>query len=301
MLKMWAIFAVLVSATPPLPRQTTARPSDSSGQPNSNSQGQNHVPGSPVPVVNPAQPPIDSEQAAEVSAQKAEHGVTLTSVPPITINDKKKTVLDYVYEWGPWFFGLFLAIAGGLQLKLLRVTWQAIKEQKSEAAIQTGILKQSADIGRGAAIPTLRMLKFNMSGSDPLVDNEMELTVRNYGATPAILDALYISFDDGERWPTAEGEPVAYDDRAGRAVAANSEGTLHCSPTMCLVSPRLIPRFRTELKRLYVHGRLKYLDVFDSPVRSLRFDVCLSPRQNGTIHCEIIGQRNEYEIPQKAN
>jgi hypothetical protein len=79
----------------------------------------------------------------------------------------------------------------------------------------TGILKQSADIGRGATIPTLRMLKFNMSGSDPLVDNEMELTVRNYGSTPAILDALYISFDDGDRWPTAEGTPVAYGDQGG--------------------------------------------------------------------------------------
>jgi hypothetical protein len=165
---------------------------------------------------------------------------------------------------------------------------------------QTGLLKQSADIGKGAAVPTLRMLRFNMSGSDPLVDNEMELTVRNYGATPAILDALYISFDDGERWPTAEGTPVAYNDQGGRAVAANSEGTLRCSPNICLVSPRQIERFRIELKRLYAHGRLKYLDVFESPVRSLRFDVCLSPRQDGTIHCEIIGQRNEYE-PQKPN
>jgi hypothetical protein len=44
---------------------------------------------------------------------------------------------------------------------------------------------------------------------------------------------------------------------------------------------------------------LKYLDVFESPVRSLRFDVCLSPRQNGAIQCEIIGQWNEYEPPKK--
>jgi hypothetical protein len=187
------------------------------------------------------------------------------------------------------------------QTHLLNQTLAEVHAQAGHMKEQTGILKQSADISRGAAVPTLRMLRFNMSGSDPLVDNEMELTVRNYGATPAVLDALYISFDDGERWPTAEGASVAYDDRGGRAVAANSDGTLHCSPTICLVSPRLIPRFRTELKSLYAHGRLKYLDVFESPVRSLRFDVCLSPRQNGTIHCEIIGQWNEYELPQKAN
>jgi hypothetical protein len=165
---------------------------------------------------------------------------------------------------------------------------------------QTEILKQSADIGRGAAVPTLRMLKFNMSGSDPLVDNEMIMTVRNYGSTPAILDALYVSFDDGERWPT-EGRPVAYDDCGGRAVAANSDGTLHCSPIFCLVSPQLRQRFRTELKHLYAHGRLKYLDVFESPVRSLRFDICLIPSQNGAINCEIIGQWNEYEPSEEAN
>jgi hypothetical protein len=183
------------------------------------------------------------------------------------------------------------------------IAWQSyeMRRQAEHMGKQTLILRQSADIDKGATVPTLRMLKFKMSGSDPLVDNEMELTVRNYGATPAILDALYISFDDGERWPPAEGTPVAYDDGGGGAVAANSEVTLHCSPTICLVSPRLIPRFRTELKRLYAHGRLKYLDVFESPVRSLRFDVCLSPMQNGAIHCEIIGQWNEYETQQKAN
>ena len=46
-----------------------------------------------------------------------------------------------------------------------------------------------------------------MSGRDPLVDNEMVMTVKNHGATPAILDALYISFDDGDPLPM-EGTPV---------------------------------------------------------------------------------------------
>jgi hypothetical protein len=196
---------------------------------------------------------------------------------------------------------LLLVIVGFGGIIVAGITLGTIKTQARHMGEQTGILKQSADIGRGAAVPTLRMHKFNMSGSDPLVDNEMELTVRNYGATPAILDALYISFDDAERWPTAEGTPVAYDDRGGQAVAANSDGTLHCSPTICLVSPRQIESFRTDMQHLYVHGRLKYLDVFESPVRNLRFDVCLRPRQNGTIHCEIIGQRNEYDNPQNPN
>ncbi len=204
------------------------------------------------------------------------------------------------YDKAPFWINLALALVGALGVGVGLFSLIQIRRQADHMSKQTEILKQSADISRGSAVPTLRMLKFNMSGSDPLVDNEMEMTVRNYGSTSAILDALYVSFDDGERWPT-EGTPVAYDDRGGRAVAANSDCTLHCSPTICLVSPRLIPRFRTELKSLYAHGQLKYVDVFESPVRSLRFDVCLSPRQNGTIYCEIIGQWNEYESPKNPN
>jgi len=70
-------------------------------------------------------------------------------------------------------------------LTLGAIVWQAwlTRQQAEHMGEQTLILKQSADISRGATVPTLRMLKFNMSGTDPLVDNEMELTVRNYGAT----------------------------------------------------------------------------------------------------------------------
>jgi hypothetical protein len=183
------------------------------------------------------------------------------------------------------------------------VGWQAWLTRQMAAHVdeQTGILQQSADVGKGTAVPTLRILKFNMVGSDPLIDNEMELTVRNYGATPAILDALFISFDDGERQRTTEGTPVAFADKGGQAVGAGSEGTLYCSPTICLVSPRQIRHFRDDMKNLYVRGRLKYLDVFESPVRSLRFDVCLRQRQDKTISCEIIGQWNEYDNHEKPN
>ena len=181
----------------------------------------------------------------------------------------------------------FLGMIGGI---LAGLTVWSIKRQAD-------LMKQSADIGRGATVPTLRILNFDMGGSDPLVDHEMELTVRNYGATPAILDALYISFDDGERYPTGEGESLSYSDPGGRAVTANSEVVIQSSPYICLVSPDLIHRFRREQRSIYAHGRLKYLDVFDSPTRSLRFSVHLNQRQNGTIHCQITGQWNEYEKP----
>lgn len=160
---------------------------------------------------------------------------------------------------------------------------------------QALLMKQSADLSRGATVPTLRILNFHLGGSDPLVHHEMELTVRNYGASPAILDVLYISFDEGERWPTGEGESVSFSETGGRAVAAHSEAILQSAPYLCLVSPNLIDRFRREQRSIYAHGRLKYLDVFDSPTRSLRFSVHLNQTQNGTIQCQITNQWNEYE------
>jgi hypothetical protein len=157
------------------------------------------------------------------------HAKPSKPVAPVTKSDTGDAVADaneseYPPSWIDTFAWPEGATAWFLLFTLFVIAWQsaetrsaakASKKSAQAALAQIKIMKQSADIGKGATVPTLRVLKFNMGGSDPLVDNEMELTVRNYGATPAILDPLYISFDDGERWPTAEGTPVAYDDGGG--------------------------------------------------------------------------------------
>ncbi len=188
-----------------------------------------------------------------------------------------------------------------IQTNTAQIQTDEITRQVNLMESQGLILKQSADISRGASVPTLRILSFHMGGSDPLVHHEMVVTVRNYGATPAILDALYISFDDGERWPTEEGESISYSEPGGRAVAANSEVVLQSSPYICLVSPALIDRFRRQDRSIYARIRLKYLDVFESPARILRFSVHLNKRQNGTISFQITNQWNEYDNPQNPN
>ncbi|MHB1744791.1 MAG: hypothetical protein ACYCPO_14175 [Acidobacteriaceae bacterium] len=154
MLKILAILAVLLAMVQipnPLPGQATTRPGNGSGKANGNSHNNNPPTDPLVPIVSQAHAPENSKHASEVAAEKGEHSVTLTSVPPLTITARKKIFLDYVYEWGPWFFGLFLAIAGGVQLWLLRVTWKAIREQKTEMAIQTGILKISVAAAKDSA------------------------------------------------------------------------------------------------------------------------------------------------------
>ncbi len=124
--------------------QTATPPNKSGGSANSNSQGKNGAPVSPPAVANIPQQPTDLRHQGEAGGKEAEHSVTLTNVPPLTINEKQKTFLDYVYQWGPWFFGLFLAIAGGVQLRLMRVTWVAIKEQKTQMEQQVAQMKTQA-------------------------------------------------------------------------------------------------------------------------------------------------------------
>lgn len=115
-----------------------------------------------LPVTRPSHSPDIVKHTDEVGAKEANHSVIVTSVPPLTLVGKKKTLSDYIYEWGPWFFGLFLAIAGGVQLWLMRVTWKAIKEQKIQMEKQTGILENSvaaAQTSADAAYEQIQMMK----------------------------------------------------------------------------------------------------------------------------------------------
>jgi hypothetical protein len=281
-----AMFLAIAQAPVPVTGQASDHPTNASNDIQSDSNA-NKKPPAPPPVIQPIQPTKEQYDGSTEAGKNNPQPITIRELPSVSVT---KDWADKSY----WLFSGLLVVVGGFQMFLLWRTLAAIKRQAE-------LMKQSADISRGATVPTLRILNFGMGGSDPLVDHEMELTVRNYGATPAILDALHISFDDGERWPTGEGESVSYSDPGGRAVAANSEVVIQSSPYICLVSPDLIHRFRREQRSIYAHVRLKYLDVFDSPTRSLRFSVHLNQRQNGTIRCDITGQWNEYDKPQKAN
>lgn len=258
---------------------------------------------------------IGMSQYAESSKQNCEHAAREAQAAAVAKGEDQQPHKDAENACRTHILARYFAWPEGVGawaviLTLLAIAWQSVETlaaaKATEVSVsliekQTGILKQSADISRGAIVPTLRILDFDMGGSDPLINHEMEFTVRNYGATPAILEALHIYFDQGERWPTAEGESVSFIGAEGRAVIANSQVVLRSSPYICLVSPDLIDRFRREHRSIYAHVRLKYLDVFDSPLRILIFSVHLNESQNGTIRCEVTSQWNEYENPQNPN
>jgi len=152
MLKRLAMFAVLLMIVPALaPVPGWASTPSGNGGGNANNQGQNKN-GHSAPSASMGKPPKAPESAkpADVPAgNNDEHSVKLTSLPPVTILDKEKTFWNYFFDWGPWAFGLVLAVAGVWQLILLRVTWKTIQAQKEEMAAQTQILRDSVAAARG--------------------------------------------------------------------------------------------------------------------------------------------------------
>lgn len=294
MLKRLAILALLLvlQAFVPLRGQTPARAGNGSGNADSNSQNKDGATGSIMAVVDQAQPPKDAEHTAEVGPQESEHRVTLTSIPPLTINVRKKTFLDYAYEWGPWFFGLFLAVAGGVQLRLLRVTWKAIQEQKAETAVQTGILKESvaaaqksaaaadisANAAMGVAVPTLMLNGFAFASKPGCTANDffthpgVILIAKNFGQSPAFLKGYTITFTCDD----LPDEPVyqfPYPCNAETVVDAGKT-FLPDKDTLTLDKPMSdldILALVNGKKFLTAYGYISYGDIFGSPIRYMKF------------------------------
>ena len=103
MLKSLATLAVLLAvlqATSPLPGQTSTRFGNGRAKANGNSQSNKDTPAPRVPVVDPSQSPENAEDTGQVSAKETRHSVSLTSIPSLTINDKKKTFLGSLCTGG---------------------------------------------------------------------------------------------------------------------------------------------------------------------------------------------------------
>jgi hypothetical protein len=160
MLKHLAVLALLLTLLPkPIPGQTATSAGNGGGS--VQSQGEKKK-GDSVPTstsINPIQAQAANKHADEVSKENTEEQVKLTSLPPITVTDRKKTWLDHFYNWGPWVFTGLLVIVGFLQVKtmirqadLLSGTLTEIKTQAEHMASQVEEMKgQSSILGKSVA------------------------------------------------------------------------------------------------------------------------------------------------------
>jgi hypothetical protein len=126
-------------------------------------------------VVEAAQDTLSSQHDQD----NAEHSVKLTSLPPVTLADKAKTLWDYVYEWGPWICNLFLVLVGFLQVMLLRQTRREMSRQARDTREQH---RAKLEVLFPPATPT-----FPETQSQPDADININASFRvtNYGYSEA--------------------------------------------------------------------------------------------------------------------
>jgi hypothetical protein len=145
MRKWLVIVALALGAMLSTPRQAAQVPAQSSDNTNHQSQGnQSTRDRSPVLVNTKKQAAKPSGGLEEPADDEKEHSVKLTSLPPVTLNEKPKTFRDQVLDWGPWISNFLLVGVGGLQVWLLLRTWQTIERQANIMQRQAADTQESS-------------------------------------------------------------------------------------------------------------------------------------------------------------
>jgi hypothetical protein len=130
MLKRLTILAVLLTTMCPMPGQAVKDATQGSDKGEAHGEdNQVSTPKSPPLAGKAIQPATSKPDGGPIAGDDKEHSVKLTSLPPVTLTDKSKTVGDHILDWGPWIFNLGLVIVGALQVVLLIRTRDQIKRQ----------------------------------------------------------------------------------------------------------------------------------------------------------------------------
>ena len=94
---------------------------------------------------------ISSNDSCREVPEGRENSVRITSFPSVTIANKPKTLLDHVFDWGPWLFNLGLLLVGAFQIFLLYVTWTRIRKQAELMGGQLAEMKSGSQIADKSA------------------------------------------------------------------------------------------------------------------------------------------------------
>jgi hypothetical protein len=293
MKKRLAILAALLMAMPalaPAPGRAATPAGNDGGKANNQGQKANDGSAPSLPLGKPVTAPPQTKPADIPTADDAEHSIKLTSLPPVTLTDKNKTVWDYFFDWGPWAFGFVLAVAGVWQLLLLRVTWKTIQGQKEEMAVQTKVLQESlaaaqkaadaaeksASAAMGVAVPTLAVYKFsfiNEGRQSPEAFYQyprIRLELRNYGQSPAFLRKYAICLSWGNE-QTGKCPIYPFDEEQVIDAGATYRFTEIDLEVLDLPPQAVVGDLVRGKRGLTLAGWVSYKDIFGSPIRRLTF------------------------------
>jgi hypothetical protein len=126
-----AVLLTVVQASPPVPRKAADTPADTSQDVRQKSASEDQSARQSAAPAETKSAPDHKESTSGQSEQNAENSVTVTKLPPVTIDTRR----DF-FDYGTWGFNLLLVLVGALQVVLLCLTLRLIRHQAREATRQ---------------------------------------------------------------------------------------------------------------------------------------------------------------------
>ncbi|HEV8038010.1 MAG TPA: hypothetical protein VGP62_04035 [Bryobacteraceae bacterium] len=158
LLTVWLAMQVV----PPMPGQQPGASGKGSDKATDDRQGNKRGAGQPITI--PAHEPKDSgNEGHTVAAQDKEQSVKLTSIPTVTVADKQKTWIDYLFDWGPWVFSLVLVFVGVVGVILARRTLGTMDRQANLMGTQATLMEQQADLMRASMTQWVSVVNWQSS------------------------------------------------------------------------------------------------------------------------------------------
>jgi hypothetical protein len=93
-----------------------------------------------VPIQKAIQTKGTDKYDGNVAPKETEYSVKLTGSPVVTIADKNKSVIDYVFDWGPWVFNALLAVVGVIGIVLACRTLRTMGKQAELTKTQARLM-----------------------------------------------------------------------------------------------------------------------------------------------------------------
>jgi hypothetical protein len=195
------VLLLIMQADPAVPRKAPNNSAQAATNIKDQSQSnQTDSQKAPTPAKGKGDRTAESD-SNEQHPQNAWHDITVSKLPPVTINPPKRDLAD----WGYWAFSGLLVIVGGLQVWLLFKTLTAIQRQGDQMEHQTKALRrQGVSMRRQTTI--LRKSATLMEGrlTEMQKSREIENKTLILQYRPKLIvrsaKALQFSFDLGKPW-----------------------------------------------------------------------------------------------------
>jgi uncharacterized membrane protein len=232
---LFAYAAMALHAAPPVPGQETGTPGDSADKTEQKANAHKKAATSPLTVKPTAKSITTNESTDPIAGQDKKNTENLTKItawPVISIADRNKTFLDYVFDWGPWFFSLCLVIVGVLGVRWAKKTFAEIEKQATRMKEQVDRMDTQVADARAAVAANALTSASTLAAIEKqatlmerqAVTAEESVAVAKDNAAAALLNAQ-ASFNAERPWFVASMERRSEDSNEWRVRITNKGRT----------------------------------------------------------------------------